>query len=342
MSDYLAVQIALEGSRPGSVMCAYNKVNGTHSCENKALLTDMLKRDWGYRGFVMSDWGAVHSTVASVNGGLDQQSGWPFDKERYFGAPLSAAIDAGTVPAARLDDMARRIVRAMIVAGVVDRPVRPDQPIDYAADAATSGAIAEQGIVLLKNDRDMLPLPALVGSIAVIGGHADAGVLSGGGSAQVHPVGGNAVPGLEPRGWPGPVVYHPSAPLTEMRRELPKAKIAFASGTDIAAAVALAKRSAVAILFVTQWTTESRDADLALSGNQDALVAAVAAANPNTIVVVESGGPVLMPWISKVRAVVEAWFPGTAGGRAIARVLSGAVNPSGRLPVSFPNGVAEL
>ncbi|WP_176341280.1 beta-glucosidase family protein [Xanthomonas hortorum] len=340
-SDYLATQIALERSHPGSVMCAYNKVNGVYSCENSKLVR-MLKEEWGYRGFIMSDWGAVHSTVASANAGLDQQSGWPFDKERYFGDPLQKAIDRGEVKQARLDDMAERIVRSMAVAGVIDRPVAPEQPIDFEGDTSTSREIAEAGMVLLKNDQQLLPLARNIRSIAVIGGHADKGVLSGGGSAQVHPVGGNAVPGIEPLNWPGPVVYHPNPPLSAMRRLAPHATIEFSEGNDIDSAVKLARNSSIAVVFVTQWTAEARDAALELEGNQDALVAAVSAANPNTVVVIESGGPILIPWVDSVPVILESWFPGSGGGDAIANILFGIVNPSGRLPITFPRSLADL
>ncbi|HEX8483744.1 glycoside hydrolase family 3 C-terminal domain-containing protein, partial [Sphingomonas sp.] len=148
--------------------------------------------------------------------------------------------------------------------------------------------------------------------------------------------GGNAVRGLGPKNWPGPVVYAKSSPLVALRTERPDAAIAFDAGTDLAAAAAAAKTADVAIVFVTQWTAESLDFPLTLPDNQDALIAAVAAANPNTIVVLETGGAVTMPWIDGVRGVVQAWYPGSRGGTAIARVLTGAVNPSGHLPITFP------
>jgi len=176
----------------------------------------------------------------------------------------------------------------------------------------------------------------------VIGGHADKGVLAGGGSSGLTPVGGNAVPGIEPSKWPGPVVYMKSAPVDALKAELPKAKVAYASGQDIAAAVALARQSDVAVVFVTQWLGEDFDGKLELDGNQDALVAAVAQANPRTVVVVESGGAILMPWLDQVPAVLEAWYPGIRGGAAIARILTGKVNPSGHLPISFPASNAQL
>jgi beta-glucosidase len=183
MSDLLAFQIAIERSNPGSVMCAYNQVNGAHACENDWLLNQVLKRDWGYKGFVMSDWGATHSTERAANAGLDQDSGYPFDKQPYFGAPLKAAVAAGRVSPRRLDDMATRILRSMFAVGAVDRVATPG-PIDFVAHEKVSRADAEQGAVLLKNRGNVLPLGPDVRSILVVGSHADKGVLSGGGSSQ--------------------------------------------------------------------------------------------------------------------------------------------------------------
>lgn len=340
-SDLLAFELAIERGRPGSVMCAYNRVATVYACESQYLLTDVLRRDWGYTGYVMSDWGATHSTVAAANAGLDQQSGIPFDDERYFGKPLAEAIAAGRVSEARLDDMVSRILRAMFATGVIDHPAK-ERPIDFAAHAVIARQVAEEAIVLLRNEAALLPLSPAVRRIAVIGGHADKGVLSGGGSSQVYPVGGNAVPGIAPTSWPGPVVYNPSAPLDAIRRLAPDAEISFASGDDPVAAAKLARNSDIAIVFATQWTTETTDFPIALASGQDTLIAGVGAANPRTVVVLETGGPVLMPWIDKVGAVMAAWYPGAAGGEAIARLLFGVANPSGHLPASFPQSMDQL
>jgi beta-glucosidase len=341
MSDLLAFEIAMETGDPHSVMCSYNLVNGTHACENSYLLTDVLRRDWGFKGYVMSDWGATHSTVAAAKAGLDQESGFPFDEAPYFGAPLKAAIESGMVPEAQLDAMARHILTALFASGAVDHPVAPG-PIDLAAHAAVTRADAEQGIVLLRNEGAILPLSPSVGSIAVIGGHADKGVLAGGGSSLVYPREGNAVPGIEPTGWPGPVMYYPSAPLDAIRAQAPNARVTFVDGSDPAAAAAAAKAADVAIVFATQWAGESFDVPLMLPDNQDALIGAVAKANPKTVVVLETGGPVLMPWAEQVGASLEAWYPGTEGGSAIANVLFGKVNPSGHLPATFPASLDQL
>ncbi|MDN4056062.1 glycoside hydrolase family 3 C-terminal domain-containing protein [Massilia sp. YIM B02763] len=343
MSDLLAMELAFEVSDAGSVMCAYNRVNGPYACENGYLLNDVLKRDWGYPGFVMSDWGATHSTVNAANNGLDQQSGHEFDKSPYFAGALEEAIKTGAVPQARLDDMAYRIVRAMFAKGVVDNPLKKDVAIDFAKNGAVSRVTAEEGMVLLKNEGRVLPLAKDVRTIAIIGGHADVGVLSGGGSSQVYPRGGMAVKGLKPDVWPGPVVYYPSSPLRAIQAQAPNAKVVYDDGTDPARAAKVAAQADVALVFATQWIGEANDAQtLALPDKQDDLIASVAGANKRTVVVLENGGPVAMPWLAQVPAVLEAWYPGTSGGEAIANVLFGAVNPSGHLPATFPVSEQQL
>ncbi len=339
-SDLLAFQFIKEQGDPGSVMCSYNLVNGLWACENPYLLTRVLKGDWGFKGYVMSDWGADHSTVAAANAGLDQQSGYPSDKSDYFGKPLAAAIEGGQVPEARLDDMARRILWALFDKGVVDDPV-VQGPIDFAADAKVARGAADQSLTLLKNSGGLLPLKG-VRSIAVIGGHADKGVLAGGGSSSVTPIGGNAVPGVGPAHWPGPETYLPSSPLQALQAAEPRAKVAFAAGDDMAAAAQLAAHSDVAVVFVTQWAGEGFDVPLELQDGQDALVEAVVKANPRTLVVVESGGAVFMPWRDRVPAILEAFYPGSQGGPAIADILTGKVNPSGHLPITFPASLDQL
>lgn len=342
-SDLLAFELAIEQGKPGAVMCAYNLANGVHACESEWLLERVLKGDWGFPGYVMSDWGAVHDTVPSALAGLDQESAYTFDRLPYFGAALSEALSAGRVPAARLDDMVRRILRSIFAAGLADQPEEGSSAaIDFAADRLVAQADEEEGIVLLKNAGGILPLARTTKELLVIGGHADRGVLSGGGSSMVFPVGGNAVPGLAPAGWPGPKVYLPSAPLGAMMGEAPRINIRFLDGHDIAAAARQAASADRVIVFATQWAAESQDVSLRLDGGQDALIAAVAAANPRTVVVLETNGPVLMPWLGKVAAVLEAWYPGSGGGAAIAKVLFGDVDPSGHLPVTFPASLAQL
>jgi len=342
MSDLLAFQFAIERGQPGSVMCSYNKVNGDFACENDWLLNHVLKGDFGFLGFVMSDWGATHSTEKAANNGLDQESGWPFDDEPYFAAPLKAAVAAGRVPQSRLDDMARRVLYGLFATGAADNPVPAAAPIDFAADEAVSQADEEQAIVLLKNDGNLLPLASNARNVVVIGGHADKGVLAGSGSSLVYPHGGNAVPGLQPTGWPGPVMYYPSSPMQELQQVAPNARVTFVDGSNPAAAVAAARGADLAIVFATQWSSESIDVPMKLDGNQDALIEAVASANPRTAVVLETNAGVAMPWAAQVPAILEAWYPGRAGGKAIANVLTGRVNPSGHLPVTFYASEAQL
>jgi beta-glucosidase len=339
-ADLLAFEIAIEQGRPGSVMCAYNQVDELYSCENNWLLNDVLKRDWRYPGFVMSDWGAVHSTVPSALAGLDQESGDQLDTENFFEAPLARAVADGAVPASRLDDMARRIVGSIFASGVYDDPPSAG-PVDLGPSDRTALQVAREGIVLLENDR-MLPLSKDLGRIAVIGAHADKGVLSGGGSSQVYPRGGVAARELIDDGRAA-LIFDPSSPLDAIRRELPGAEVEYDDGRDPARAAAIAAKADAAIVFADQWMTETKDApDLALPGRQDGLIEAVARANPHLVVVLETGGPVLMPWLDRTQAVLEAWYPGQKGGEAIAEILSGSVNPSGRLPLTFPTAATQL
>lgn len=341
MSDFLAFEIAIEQGKPGSVMCSYNRVNTVYACESDYLLDQVLKRDFAYPGYVMSDWGAVHSTERSALAGLDQESAGIFDGKPYFGADLKAAIRAGRVPQSRLDDMARRILRSFFAVGAVDHPLGGES-IDLAADKKVSQDAAEEAIVLLKNTRGVLPLAKTAKRIVVIGGHADRGVISGGGSSTVFPAGGNAVPGLGPQGWPGPIVYLPNAPLAAMMARAPMAAFRYLDGKDPVAAAKEAAKADVVVVFATQWATEDMDTSLTLPDNQDDLIRSVAAANPNTVVVLETAGPVFMPWVDSVAGVMEAWMPGSGGGDAIANVLFGDVDASGRLPVTFPQSLDQL
>ena len=353
-SDLLAFEIAVERSDPGAVMCAYNRVNGPYACEDPFLLTNVLKTDWKYPGWVLSDWGAVHSTVESANAGLDQESAAGFDAKDYFGALLKQALADGTVQPARLHDMVHRILRSMFAKGLFDFP--PEKlTLAVEANRPTAQKDAEEGIVLLKNDSRLLPLNKNLSRIAIIGAHADIGVLSGGGSSQVIPIGHNSadefpVGGaiqmmrngakVPPR---GTEIFDPPSPLSAVRALTPGTTVTYDSGENAQSAADLAKQSDVAIVFVSQWMAEGRDVPtLGLPGDQDSLIEAVAAANPRTIVVLETGGPVLMPWLPHVSGVLEAWYAGSGGAAAIAAVLFGNVNPSGRLPLTFPQADDQL
>ncbi|MGA2084693.1 MAG: glycoside hydrolase family 3 C-terminal domain-containing protein [Terracidiphilus sp.] len=344
-SDLLAFEISVKDSNAQAVMCSYNLTNSIYNCENNYLLNDILKTDWSFPGFVMTDWWATTSTFGGPNAGLDQEQ----PNQLYFSS-LGQAIASGAVSQSQFDNMVHRILRAMYYAGLFDYPLTI-QPIPAQADAAIAQEIEETGAVLLKNSGSQLPLNASSNqSIAVIGSHADTWVLSGGGSAQVDPVGGGiSGPQPCPPCW-ATVTWDPSSPLKAIQAVAPNAHVQYADGSDADVAANLAASSQVAIVFVNNWGSEGMDqTTLGLTDyvdatpiDQDALVSAVAAANPHTIVVIESGGPVLMPWLSQVSAVLEAWFPGQNGGPAIANLLFGVVNPSGKLPITFPASDAQL
>ncbi|MGA2131108.1 MAG: glycoside hydrolase family 3 C-terminal domain-containing protein [Bryobacteraceae bacterium] len=338
-SDLLAFEIGVKESGAGAVMCSYNLVNGDYACENNYLLNEVLKKDFGFQGFVISDWGGTHSTTKAVLAGLDME----MPTSTYLAGPLKKAVESGEVPAARLDNMVHRILRTEFAVGLFDRPAETMVP-DVLHGLEVAGHVAEQSIVLLKNANGLLPLSVeRVRTIAVIGSHADVGVLSGGGSAQVDPMGGNPVAQAANVGLFDRVVWHRSAPLKAIRARAPHADVQYNAGTDTSSAVRLAKASDVAIVFVNQPASEGKDQpSLSLPDNQDALVSAVAAANPRTIVVLETGSAVKMPWIGAVSAALEAWYPGIRGGEAITNILFGDVNPSGKLPLTFAKSEADL
>jgi beta-glucosidase len=232
----------------------------------------------------------------------------------------------------------------MFAAGVIDYP-RQRGVVDPLAGMEVARKIEEGGIVLLKNKAATLPLvPARLRTVAVIGSHADVGMISGGGSAQVDPPGGNAIspPGQGATHWQEEI-WFPTSPLKAIQARAPHATVKYDAGTDPAAAAALAKTADVAVVFAYQWESEGMDLPtLTLAHNQDALIAAVTAANPHTVVVIESGSPVLMPWVDSAAAIVEAWYAGSDGANALGNVLFGSVNPSGKLPNTFPKSDADL
>jgi beta-glucosidase len=339
-TDLLAFEIGLRESNAAAVMCSYNRVNGDYACENKHLLTDVLKKDWNFPGFVVSDWQATHSTVKASAAGLDHEE----PGEIFYGPAMKKAVQSGQVPMTELDDHVRRILRSMFASGVVDDPPQKSV-VDVVGGFEVAQRAAEQSIVLLKNDDAQLPLNAsALRSVAVIGAHSDVGMISGGGSAQVDPPGGNAIlpPGKGQTRWLEPM-WFPTSPLKAIRAKLPRANIQYDPGTDVSSAAALAKAADVAIVFAFQWESEDMDLDsLALPEHQDELIAKVAAANPHTVVVLETGGAVTMPWVRQVNAIVEAWYAGSKGADAVANVLFGEVNPGAKLPITFPLSDADL
>jgi len=339
-SDLLAFHIGISIADPGAVMCSYNRLNGDYACENSYLLHDVLKTQWDFKGFVDSDWGGTHSTEKASAAGLDQEQ----PMGNHFGPKLREAVDAGRVRLSQIDDHARRVLYAEFLSGIVDDPPQKGV-VDVQKGLDVAQHVEENSIVLLKNRGSVLPIvPARVRSIAIIGGHADVGMISGGGSAQVDPPGGNAImpPGKGASRWQEHV-WFPTSPLAALRDKLPHTKITFDPGTDPSSAAKLARNSDLVIVFAYQWESEGMDLpNLSLSDNQDALIEQVAAANPHTVVVLETGSAVTMPWVDKVAGVVEAWYGGSSGHKALANVLVGDVNPSGKLAITFPKSDQDL
>jgi len=339
-SDLLAFEIGMHESNAAAVMCSYNRVWGDYACENKYLLTDVVKNEWKFPGFVVSDWQGTHSTAKASAAGLDHEE----PGEIFYGAAMEKAVETGKVPIAEVDDHVRRILRSMFACGVVDDP--PERGVvDVLGGLEVAQKIAEQSIVLLKNDRALLPLDASkVHSIAVIGAHADVGMISGGGSAQVDPPGGNAImpPGKGQTHWQDQI-WFPTSPLQAVRAKAPSANVQYDPGADPASAAAVAKSADVALVFAYDWESEGMDLDsLSLPGKQDEMIAAVAAANPRTVVVLETGTAVTMPWADQVGGILEAWYAGSRGAEAVANILFGEVNPSAKLPTTFPKSEADL
>jgi beta-glucosidase len=343
-AEMLGFQIAIERSDPGALMCAYNMVNGAYACGNEPLLNGVVKGALGYRGFIMSDWKAVYGWDYALKG-LDQHSGVQVDEQEWFVGPLRAAYARGDFPKERVSDMVRRILRAVYAVGA-DQWSGPQAQPDLAAHLASAVEVARQGIVLLKNE-GVLPIRPDVRTIAVIGGHADKGMISGGGgSSLTDPIGGFALDlrlgghgifaGLRRLTVTGP------SPMAELQKFFPDAEILFDPGESPADAAAIARRADVVVVMGIKIEAENHDnADMSLPWGQAAVIDAVIDANPNTVVVMQTGNPVEMPWRDQARAIVESWYSGNVGGRAIAEVLSGAVNPSGRLPVTFYASVEQ-
>ncbi len=314
---------AIADGHVGTVMCAYVKTNGVYSCESEYLLNDVLRKQLKFDGWVMSDWGATHSTVDAANHGLDQQ----MPDEEFFGAKLKTAVLRGQVSMTVLDSHVRNILVPMFRQGLFDKP----QPGSWSANARSpehdtfSRMVAEQGTVLLKNELGILPLSATA-SIAVIGAAGSTSPkVEGGGSSLAN----------------APYVV---SPLDGIRnRAGADAKVSSTDGKDLSVAANVARGAEIAIVFVHTEETEGADRpDLELPGNQDALIATVARANKKTIVVLDTGGPVLMPWVGDVAGLIEAWYAGQESGNALAAILYGDVNPSAKLPLTFPRTATEI
>jgi beta-glucosidase len=334
----LPFEMAVRSGDAASVMCSYNRVNGTYACENARLLTDVLRREWGFKGYVQSDFFAVKSTVPTLLAGMDHEmpglalgplTPW------YSAERLRAALDKREITEASIDTALARRYRQMFRLGIFDRPVK-ETPIDVARNAAIAREIGEQSAVLLKNDRATLPLDVRsLRSVALIGqaeyaSKAVAGCC--GGSSDVIP-------------------FATVTPLDGVKQVLAQLKspatatltVVADDGTNLADAVAAAKAADVAIVLAGTIAEEGRDREsIALEKGQDSLILAVAAANPRTVVVLKDNSSSLTPWLGAVPAVLEAWFPGQEDGAIVARLLFGLATPSGKLPVTFPVRESDL
>ena len=338
-TDLRAFEIALKISDAGGVMCSYNRVNGDYACENKYLLGEVLKKDFGFKGFVLSDWGGTHSATKASHAGLDQEQ----PDQYFYGKELKKAVESGEVSIDELNEHVHRVLRTIFAVGLYDHPVKTSVP-DVEGGYRLAQSLAEKSIVLLKNT-GVLPLQG-VKSVVVIGGHADAGVLTGGGSAQVDPPGGTAVPPPPPTNFLEAFMHQawlPDSPLRALQAALPGVQVTYNSGDDLNAAAEAAKKADVVLVFAYQWESEGSDLKtLDLAPAQNKLIETVAAANAKTVVILETGSPATMPWVDQVSGVVEAWYPGIRGAEALAEILTGRVNPSGKLAISFPKSDADL
>ncbi len=332
----LPFEILIDETEPAGVMCSYNQINGVYGCENP-LLTTNLRGLMGFDGYVVSDFGAVHSTAEALNAGLDQELNRPI---YYTPARLDAALADGSITRDTVDTAAFKVVSSYIRAGLFDKPA-PTTPVADASTAehkALARTIAEEGSVLLKND-GLLPLdPAAGDTVALIGP-----------TVSATPTGGVSATSICSMAWPF------GNPNTLTCEDVVAPDVAFAAraaqsgativvdnGSDPAAAAATAAAADVAIVFGYYRSGEFNDIpSLDLANGGDALIQAVAAANPNTAVVLETGSAAAMPWLDEVGGVLQAWYPGEQQGPALAALLWGDTNPSGKLPMTFPKSLAD-
>jgi beta-glucosidase len=341
-----AFKAAVQQGHAWAVMSAYNGVNGEFASQNKSLLIDILKERWGFRGLVMSDWGAVHNGIEAALGGLDLEMPHPDFMNQ---ATLLPAIQGGQIPMALINDKVRRILRAAISMGFFSRPQTISSLPRYSG-ASSNVALegAREGIVLLQNRNHLLPLDsARIHSIAVFGPNANPAVTGGGGSSRVVPFRATSVlEGLVDFAEPNirvdyiPFQYAASSSAPASKNAEPTAvEKSTPPAFDFHAEAALAAHDDVAVVcvgFDPKTESEGFDRTFALPPGQDQLVEAIARANPRTIVILNSGGAVDMTgWINQIGALLEAWYPGQEGGRAITEILFGTVDPSGKLPATF-------
>jgi len=308
-----AFEVSIKEGHSASVMCAYPKVNAIYCCEHAHLMNDILKTEWGFTGFVTTDFHAVHSSAESALAGLDLE----MPTGDYFSNRLKKDIESGKVPVSVIDDKLVRRFRAMMEIGVWD-PVTTRKAPPEKENGAIARQLAEEGMVLLKNN-GLLPLKAAEAkSVALIGPYALKASTGGGGSSHVQPL------------------YTVDPPDGIRKRLNASATLTVLDGSNVEVAAAAAKSADVAIVMIGDRDREGHDQSLELAGHQSALATAIIAANPRTVVVLKSGSAVLMPWADAAPALLEAWYPGEEDGNAVAAVLFGEVNPSGKLPITFP------
>ncbi len=323
-----AFEKAVKIAKPWTVMCAYNKVNGTYSSENTRLLTEILKQEWGFDGMVVSDWGAVHDRVKSLQAGLDLEMPGPQDRRVQA---VAEAVRDGSLDEKILNESVRRILETV----VKSKQTPKNGTFDIPAHHALAKEIASEGLVLLKNN-GLLPLKESK-QIAVIGRSAMHAYFQGGGSSHINPT-------------------QLDIPYKELQKKSEKSELAYAEGYPdnetyrqdmIDQAAHLAEQADVALLYIAPppfWESEGYDRkSLDLPEQHVALIKAVAKVQPNTVVILNNGAPIGMSaWIDDVAAVIESWMMGQAGSAAIADILYGKINPSGKLAETFPIRLEDI
>ena len=320
-----AFQAAVQQGAASSVMCSYSWINGTAACQNPYTLSTVLRQQFGFTGFVTSDWGATHSTAASANAGLDMDMP---GSDGYYGSALSSAVSSGSVSTATINSAVSDILTEMFAFGLFDKTPSgsPSAVATNSTDQNDALQLSEEGTVLLKNSGSILPLSSSDKSIAVIGADASTSPQTdGGGSAGVNSSG-------------------TVTPLQGIQAAAPSGTtVTYNSGSSDSSAASAAAAANVAIVFAHLGESEGSDlTSIDLGTTQDNLITSVAAANPNTVVVLNTGSAVTMPWLSSVKGVLEAWYPGQEDGTSIASVLFGSYDPSGHLTVTFPTSLSQV
>lgn len=337
----LPFEMVVKDADPASVMCSFPDVNGTYACDSSELLQDALRRNWGFDGYVMSDRRAIHDTVSAIKAGMNVELDWA--PQYYTQEKIQEALDEGLVTEDDIDNLLRPRYIKMIEFGHMDEPYDKFMPeiVDPMLNGASARKMAEEGSVLLKNEDGFLPLNGEPKSIALIGLEWFAGEAK-----------------MSPRSVRDnnenvntPYTVTPQEGLENVIKELGyDTKVTYNDGRDPEAAAKLAAESDVVLLMVGDNPHETADRDtlgfpaIDLDKHpdrkklveQEPLIDAVMEANAeNTVVVLKTSGTVLMPWLDEVPAVLQAWFPGMEDGNAVANLLYGKVNPSGKLPMTF-------